>query len=91
MTYNKSELEELSLKYIGQNHADLSPQEKLVKLLEDLPLDNVAYQAAVEGARKMDSIKADKVFYDLMTALEELPKSLDDLEAALSEVENESQ
>ncbi len=90
MTYDKSGLEELSRKYFGQNHADLSPQEKLAKLLENLPLDSVAYQAAVEGARKLDFTQTDEVLYNLMTAFEELPKALDSLETALSELENKA-
>jgi len=85
MTYNKAELEELSKKYFGPDHERLSPQEKLLELIETMSLDSVEYEVAVKGARKMDSNRANEALYHFLVADEMLPEAM----KAIDEVEKE--
>ncbi|HLD79210.1 MAG TPA: hypothetical protein VJA18_01485 [Candidatus Nanoarchaeia archaeon] len=85
MTYNKSELEEFSKKYFGPDHERLSPQEKLIKIIESRSWDPIEYEVAVESARKMDSNQANSVLYHFLVADEMLPEAM----KAIDEVEKE--
>ena len=85
MTYNKAELEQLSIKYFGPDHERLSPQEKLLEVIEKMPLDSVMYKVAVESAKKMDSNRANEALYHFLVADEILPEVL----KAIDEVEKE--
>ena len=84
MTYNKAELEELSLKYFGPRHAELSIEQKLDQLI---PLDSGLSQKARENYQAMSAEQINESLYHLLLAAEVVPKVIAALQSARAKAE----
>jgi len=80
MTYDKQKLEELCVKYFGPGHAELSNEEKFLRL--KIPLDSGLLGVAREAYRKMSEEERDESLYALLLADQALPEVLAELEKA---------
>lgn len=74
MAYNKSELEELSIKYLGKNHAELTVDEKFKRL--NIPLDSELEKKARESYDTMSAEQINESLYHLLLAAEAVPEVL---------------
>lgn len=80
MTYDKKELEELSIKYFGLNHAKLSFTEKMEQIFP--PIDSGLARIVAEADKRLSPEGADQILYNILKANEAVPAVLEELRKA---------
>jgi len=77
MAYDKEDLEQLSIKYFGTNHTELSIEDKFDRL--NIPVDSELAEKARKNYQTMSAEQINESLYHLLLAAEAVPKVIAEL------------